>query len=545
MVQFAFSLPYTGGRARRRAATAGRALASDAARREGRRDAADSPQVTQHREIRAQNDTYIVGQGPGLQGRRNAADVNLTGLPHAPLWPRNLALALAALCWRRASGPRCVRGPGWRAESARRQKLESSARAPVHRAGRRSRQQRAGGLDRRGPLRVAPRGAGEGARARLRRAGRGRGGLAPIVPRMDFTSLTFVDVSRHFGRRRALNSVSLRCEAGEIVALLGPNGAGKSTLLSIAATLLEPSAGQVRYGDHGRAGRRGARARASACSATTSTCIPSSRRRRTCGSSAGCTASPDVEAAVDRGARARRPRDRRDDAVSGFSRGMRQRLALERALLHEPRLVLLDEPFTGLDDAATAALRRRLAGLRERGCIVLLTTHDLETIEPIVDRAVMLQNGRLVTIEPGPGSLRERYRRSRVRCGRRRQGRRTRSRSSRARLARDAQGPAHRGHAAARFSSRRCSSRCRACWCSRSASSQEGQGGRGRGGRHPVDRHRVLGHAGARPHVRARAAERDAPRAADGADRSAGALRRQAGGRRCCCSPPSRPSSCR
>ena len=91
---------------------------------------------------------------------------------------------------------------------------------------------------------------------------------------------------------------------------------------------------------------------------------------------------------------------------------MRHRLALERALLHEPRLVLLDEPFTGLDDAATAALRRRLAGLRDAGCIVLVTTHDLETIEGIIDRAVMLRNGRLVAIDAGAGSLRERYRRA-------------------------------------------------------------------------------------------------------------------------------------
>src|ERR671932_1222632 len=66
---------------------------------------------------------------------------------------------------------------------------------------------------------------------------------------MDFTSLTFTDVSRNFGRRRALNRVSFRCDAGEIVALLGPNGAGKSTLLSIAATLLAPSSGEIRYGE--------------------------------------------------------------------------------------------------------------------------------------------------------------------------------------------------------------------------------------------------------------------------------------------------------
>jgi ABC-type multidrug transport system ATPase subunit len=119
----------------------------------------------------------------------------------------------------------------------------------------------------------------------------------------------------------------------------------------------------------------------------------------------------DVQATVDAALERAELSQRRDDAVSGFSRGMRQRLALERALIHGPRLVLLDEPFTGLDDAATAALRRRLEGLRASGCIVLATTHDLETIEGIIDRAVMLRNGRLVAIEGGGGSLRDRYRR--------------------------------------------------------------------------------------------------------------------------------------
>src|SRR5919106_1622174 len=67
---------------------------------------------------------------------------------------------------------------------------------------------------------------------------------------MDFTSLTFSDVTRTFGRRRALNRISFSCRAGEIVALLGPNGAGKSTMLSIAATLLEPTSGTVHYDEH-------------------------------------------------------------------------------------------------------------------------------------------------------------------------------------------------------------------------------------------------------------------------------------------------------
>ena len=226
---------------------------------------------------------------------------------------------------------------------------------------------------------------------------------------MDFTSLTFEEVSKHFGRRRALAAVSLRCEAGQIVVLLGPNGAGKSTLLSIASTLLVPSAGQVSYGDHRRADGAALRARIGLLGHDLYLYAELSAAENL-RFFARLHGVEDVEgrvtAALDRAGLTAR----RDDAVSGFSRGMRQRLALERALLHQPRLVLLDEPFTGLDDAATAALRRRLAGLREQGCIVVVTTHDLETIEPIADRAVALQNGRLVPIGPGSGSLRERYR---------------------------------------------------------------------------------------------------------------------------------------
>jgi ABC-type multidrug transport system ATPase subunit len=228
---------------------------------------------------------------------------------------------------------------------------------------------------------------------------------------MDFTALTFSDVSRNFGRRRALNKVSLECRAGEIVALLGPNGAGKSTLLSITATLLEPSSGQVRYGEHtARSGGASLRARIGLVGPDLYV-YPELSAAENLRFFGRVYRLPDVDRRVEAALERAELTLRRDDAVAGFSRGMRQRLALERALLHDPRLVLLDEPFTGLDDAATAALGRRLAALRGAGCIVLVTTHDLETIEPIVDRAVVLQSGRLTAIEPGAGSLRDRYRR--------------------------------------------------------------------------------------------------------------------------------------
>jgi heme ABC exporter ATP-binding subunit CcmA len=229
---------------------------------------------------------------------------------------------------------------------------------------------------------------------------------------MDFTALAFDDVSRNFGRRRALTRVSFGCQAGEILALLGPNGAGKSTLLSITATLLQPSAGTVRYGQHtARSAGASLRERIGLLGHDLYL-YPELSASENLLFFARMHGLRNAEARVSTALETAGLDARRDDMVAGFSRGMRQRLALERALLHGPRLVLLDEPFTGLDDAATGALQQRLAGLRDQGCIVLVTTHDLETIEPIADRAVMLRNGRLVSIESGSGTLRERYRKA-------------------------------------------------------------------------------------------------------------------------------------
>jgi heme ABC exporter ATP-binding subunit CcmA len=228
---------------------------------------------------------------------------------------------------------------------------------------------------------------------------------------MDFRSLTFTDVSRHFGRRRVLNKISLHCEAGEIVALLGSNGAGKSTLLSIAATLLNPSSGDVRYGGAlARAAGAELRARIGVLGHDLSI-YPELSAAENLRFFARVYSVADVEGSVGSALR-RAGLEQRDDPCGRFSRGMRQRLALERALLHRPRLVLLDEPFTGLDDAATEALRQRLRELRTDGCIVLLATHDLETIDGLADRAVVLIGGRLVPIGGGAGTLRERYRRA-------------------------------------------------------------------------------------------------------------------------------------
>jgi ABC-type multidrug transport system ATPase subunit len=89
---------------------------------------------------------------------------------------------------------------------------------------------------------------------------------------------------------------------------------------------------------------------------------------------------------------------------------MRQRVALERALIHEPRLLLLDEPFTGLDEASAAALIARLRGLRENGAVIILATHDLDMAEGLLDEAVFLREGRMVQSLSRPEGLRSTYR---------------------------------------------------------------------------------------------------------------------------------------
>jgi len=104
---------------------------------------------------------------------------------------------------------------------------------------------------------------------------------------------------------------------------------------------------------------------------------------------------PDIKRRVTRGLEQANLVERGDDVVSGYSRGMRQRLALERALIHDPRLLLLDEPFTGLDEASREALRARLRAARAAGCIVLLTTHDIAAIAGLTDASVTLVDGRL------------------------------------------------------------------------------------------------------------------------------------------------------
>jgi heme ABC exporter ATP-binding subunit CcmA len=226
---------------------------------------------------------------------------------------------------------------------------------------------------------------------------------------LDFDSVQLLDVSRHYGRRRAVSHVSLTVARGDIVGLLGPNGAGKSTLVGMLATLVSPSAGEVRFDDRPARAQGGELRRRIGLLAHELFLYPELSARQNLTFFAEVYGL-DPRVTVDEALARAGLTERADDAVGEFSRGMRQRLALERALLHAPRLVLLDEPFTGLDDSAVSLVSGRLRQLATRGAIVVLATHDLDLADGLVTRVALVRGGRLAVDEPAAPGLRARYR---------------------------------------------------------------------------------------------------------------------------------------
>lgn len=225
----------------------------------------------------------------------------------------------------------------------------------------------------------------------------------------DFKTIEIRDISRHFGRRKAVSRVTLTLNAGDIVGLLGPNGAGKSTLLGMLATLVTPTSGQILYGGRtsSEAGA-GLRARVGVL-AHELHLYPELTARQ------NLTFFADLYDLQDAGLIATALEsaglsERADDPVGSFSRGMRQRLALERALIHTPRLVLLDEPFTGLDDRAVRIVADRIRRVAAEGAIVVLATHDLDVADGLISQISVIRAGRLLHSDVATAGVRQRYR---------------------------------------------------------------------------------------------------------------------------------------
>jgi heme exporter protein A len=225
---------------------------------------------------------------------------------------------------------------------------------------------------------------------------------------MTFDTVDARGLTKVYGRQRALAGVDLKLRAGEATALLGPNGAGKSTLVGILSTMVSPTAGSVRYGgadatsesqrdDEELRGAIGVIAHESHCYGDLS-------GHENLVFFARLYGVPEAHATADKLLLRVGLREAANRPARTYSRGMLQRLAVARALVHKPRLLLADEPFTGLDRAGVALLAELLAEERARGCIMVVVTHDFDAVAPLIDRVVVLARGRVAHDAPAPAA---------------------------------------------------------------------------------------------------------------------------------------------
>jgi ABC-2 type transport system ATP-binding protein len=217
--------------------------------------------------------------------------------------------------------------------------------------------------------------------------------------------LTASNLSRRFGDRLAIDDVSFTLEPGEIFALLGPNGAGKTTTLRILAGLIAPTTGSVEI-DGQRMGPQSAPQLRSRIGFLTE--APGLWDRLTVRDNllvyARMYGLPAPRKVVDDALERFEIRDRGDDRAAQLSKGLKQRVALARSLLHDPRIAMLDEPTSGLDPGSAREVRDLVLGLRAQGRTILLCTHNLDEVERVADRVAVLSR-RLIAMGT-PASLR-------------------------------------------------------------------------------------------------------------------------------------------
>jgi heme exporter protein A len=212
-------------------------------------------------------------------------------------------------------------------------------------------------------------------------------------------------VCHRFSRVRVLHDIDLTLAPGEVLAVAGPNGAGKSTLLRVLAGLLRPGAGEVLVLGRPLAGDAAATRRAIGLLSHQTLLYDDltllenlAFAARLYGLPRPTEAARDALDAAGLGSRA-------NDSPRRLSRGLLQRAAIARALLHGPRVLLLDEPFTGLDAASADQLRATLAARRDQGLGLVIVTHHLAEVWELATRVAVLVDGRWVCDEPRTGPL--------------------------------------------------------------------------------------------------------------------------------------------
>jgi ABC-2 type transport system ATP-binding protein len=204
-------------------------------------------------------------------------------------------------------------------------------------------------------------------------------------------ALVLDHLTKRFGERVAVDDVSLEVSQGEVFGFLGPNGAGKTTTVRLLGTLVAPTSGSAVVAGIPLSAEAGSRIRARISVMPES---PGLYLRLTVAENlrffAGLHRLPDAGERIERALRAVDLAARAGDSCGSLSQGLRQRVALARALLNDPAVLFLDEPTSGLDPVAAREVHELIAGLRERGVTIFLTTHRLEEAERLCDRVAIL-----------------------------------------------------------------------------------------------------------------------------------------------------------
>jgi len=214
---------------------------------------------------------------------------------------------------------------------------------------------------------------------------------------------------RVFGRLVAVEGVSLQVPEGTILALLGPNGAGKTTTVRMLAGLLAPTGGEATVAGWD-VRRQPAAVRASVGLVTDSPGLYDQMTPQAYLTFFGRVYGldePDLQRRIDHLLGLFALQSVRRVRMAGFSRGMQQKVALARALLHEPSVVFLDEPTAGLDPLAARVVRELIVGLKHARRSIVLCTHDLDEAERLADCVAILSHGRIVASD-SPAALRAR-----------------------------------------------------------------------------------------------------------------------------------------
>ncbi len=205
------------------------------------------------------------------------------------------------------------------------------------------------------------------------------------------------DLTFSYGEKQAVAGVSIDVAPGEIVGFLGPNGAGKSTTIKMIIGQLRPQSGSIEiFGERMPRQRDDIQARMGVCFEEKNhyPAMSAAENLKFFGKLFGLRAVP-VDALLDRVGLL----DRRDERVAGFSKGMRQRLMIARAIINTPDLLVLDEPTDGLDPVSAIAVRELIQAEADRGAAVLLTTHDMHEADELSDRVAFINDGCILVTD--------------------------------------------------------------------------------------------------------------------------------------------------